>query len=87
MSLKKIFVNRSAVENNQQTDSTTETVFIVVSDGDRKHSNSIIILGPSEVKYDPNAPEGSRIWIETFNKVVLKYENDIEPNFPILETM
>lgn len=81
--MKKIFVNRAAVEVNHQNGSSEPVFMVRDADGTEHRTSSIIILGPSEIRYDPNGPEGSRIWIETHDKLMLKNPSD-DPDRPTL---
>lgn len=83
MPLKKIFVHRAVVEHNHEA-GTSNPVFTVWDGEQEHHSNSIILLGPCEIKYDPTGTQGNRIWIETYDKVILKYALDSQPDRPDL---
>lgn len=83
MGLRRILVNRGAVERNAA--GSNDPVFTVVDDqGTQHYGSNIILTGMSELKYDPSGCVGSRIWIETWDKVILKYESDSEPPRPTL---
>jgi hypothetical protein len=72
MALKKIYVSRDAVEANHRDPEADEKVFKVIDDDGEHWTNSIIILGAVEIRYDRTAGEGLRVWIETYDKVVMK---------------
>jgi len=78
MALNKIFVSRPSVEANHQTGSYDPVFTIREPDGTEHHTNSIIILGPSEIRYDATGAEGSRIWIETYDRVIMKNGSNLE---------
>lgn len=76
MAFKKIYASRINVDANAQN-GTTEPVFRVHVDEMHYHTNSVIVLGPSELRYDPEAPIGNRVWIETFSRLILKDGKDL----------
>jgi hypothetical protein len=81
---KRILVDRSAVEHNHETGEKMPVFTVVEADGTKHHTCSILILGPCEVKYDPSGAAGSRIWIETFDRLVLQDATDTEALCPSL---
>lgn len=84
MGLRRILVNRKIVEQNELT-GQSDPVFTVIDDqGGEHHGSSIILTGPCEVKYDRTGRIGTRIWIETFDRVVLKNVGDTESGCPSL---
>lgn len=73
----RILVSRKAVDQNRSTGSKEPVFTIVYADGNEQKSSDIIILGPCAVKYDPTADEGKRVWIETFDRIVLKDDGSV----------
>ncbi len=84
MALKKIFASRVTVDANHGKDEIDPVFTVLTVDGAEHRSNSLIVLGPSEFRYDHNGPIGKRVWIETYAKVVLKGS---DPDEPILESV
>ncbi len=72
MSKKRILVSRVVVDKNLNTGSADPVFTVIDQDGNEYRASNIIVLGSSEIKYDPEGGEGNRVWIETFGKVVLK---------------
>jgi hypothetical protein len=72
MSMKRILVSRSVVDHNTETGDSKQVFTVVDAEGNQHRSSSIIILGPSAVRYDRDGGPGNRVWIETFDKVVLR---------------
>ncbi len=87
MGLKKILVHRSAVDRNHETGNSDPVFTVIDSEGGEHKSSSIIILGPCEIKYDREGGEGMRVWIETFDEVVLKNGTDAGKNRRIVATI
>ena len=73
MTKKRILVSRAVVDNNCNTGSSDPVFIVVDQDGNEYKASNIIVLGSSEIKYDPEGGEGNRVWIETFATVVLKH--------------
>lgn len=72
MAKKRILVSRAVVDHNHNTGSAEPVFTIVDEDGNEYRASNIIVLGSSEIKYNPEGSEGNRVWIETFATVVLK---------------
>lgn len=81
---KRIFVSRLVVDQNQQIGTNDPVFTIINADGTEYKSSNITILGPCEVKYDRDGGDGMRVWIETFDKVIVKDGISITSDGPSL---
>ena len=72
MGLKKIYVSRMSVDANADDQEADAKVFKVVDEDGEHWVNSIIVFGAVEMRYDRTAGPGQRVWIETWDKVVMK---------------
>jgi hypothetical protein len=72
MGMKRILVNRSAIEHNAEVGFAALPVYTVIEGEEIRYGNSLVLMGPSVMKYDPNgSPEmGRRVWIETLADVI-----------------
>ena len=78
----KILVSRTAVDHNRATGTNDPVFTIIYPDGTVANSSDILMLGTCALRYDPAAEEGRRVWIETFDKVVLRDGMAIESSSP-----
>lgn len=81
---KTIIVSRSIVDQNHNMGSFDPVFTITDSSGEQYKSSDILIMGPCSLQYDPAAPEGQRVWIETFSKIITKNGIDSETGNPIM---
>lgn len=86
MGRKTILVSRLVVDHNRNTGEVDPVFTVIDQDGTEYKTSNILILGSSEVKYDPMGEEGKRVWIETFSKVVIN-ELDLESGHPTMATI
>lgn len=70
---KRIFVDREAVQRNADS-GTHDPIFVVLESGKLRKGGTVIVMGPSVFKYNPNGcPEcGSRAWLETAAQIILQ---------------
>lgn len=87
MGMRKILVHRGIVDHNTNTGDSDPVFTVIAADGTEYHTSSITILGPCEIKYDRDGPEGMRVWIETFDKVIAKDGTDTESGRPIMASI
>ena len=78
----QVFVSRQIVERNDATGSCEPVFSVVGPDGAEYPGTEVIYTGPSASKYDRNKPVGRRIWIETFEKVIVVNGTDSTSVFP-----
>lgn len=84
MGIRTILVNRNIVEQNHQTGGSDHVFTVIDDQGKEHHASSIMLTGAAELKYDKSRCDGRRVWIETYDKVILKYAMDSEPFCPTL---
>jgi hypothetical protein len=73
----QILVSRAVVEANDET-GALEPVFTAIADDETEIKGTRIYLGgPATLKYDPTRPRGRRVWIQTFDEVIVWNGSDI----------
>jgi hypothetical protein len=84
--MRRVLVNRAAVEQNDETGSSVPVFTIIDDVGNESYGMSVSFMGPTWLKYDRNKPFGTRVWIETFSTVNISNDTDIESVFvPMVE--
>lgn len=63
--------HRAVVDQNEEFGSSDPVFTLIDTDGEQYRGTHVIFEGRAEMKYDPEAGIGRRIWIETFEKVIL----------------
>jgi hypothetical protein len=68
----QVFVSRHIVEQNDTTGGMDPVFTVVNADGTECWGCKVIFTGEVELKYDRNKPVGRRIWLQTFEKVLVE---------------
>ena len=73
MALTRIHVRRDLIAKDRKEGTKSRVLGVETSGMKKRYAKSVIILGPSIVKYSPDKPLscGARCWIETKFPVLL----------------
>ena len=77
--LKRIHINMHKIKFNAKN-GTNEPVITVKTSKENIYAHTVKILGGSDIVYRPDKPLscGARVWIETYNPVVINKDWDIK---------
>jgi hypothetical protein len=77
--LKRIHINMHKIKANAKN-GTNEPVITVKTGKKNIYAHTVKILGGSDIVYRPDKPLscGARVWIETYNPVVINKDWDIK---------
>ncbi len=73
MALTRIHVRRDLIAKDNKTGSRSLAIGIETSGQKKRYAKSVVIFGPSIIKYQPDKPLkcGAKAWIETEALVAL----------------
>ena len=77
--LKRIHINMHKIRANAKN-GTNEPVITVKTSKENIYAHTVKILGGSDIVYRPDKPLscGAKVWIETYNPVVINKDWDIK---------